>query len=66
MGTNGVAPHDALAALDLGYPGLEAVLRALDAGDRAAAQAAYLAHYRQRRQPVLHWHFGGDGDFAAR
>lgn len=66
MGTNGVAPHDALAALDLGYPGLEAVLRALDAGDRAAAQAAYLAHYRQRRQPVLHWHFGGDGDFVAR
>ena len=48
-------PEDLFAALDLDYLGLDAVRRAVVAADRRAAQAAYLDHYRQRRQPVLHW-----------
>ena len=45
----------------LDTPGLQDVAAALEAGDQAAAEAAYLQHYRARTQPVLDW--GGEGDF---
>ncbi len=39
----------------LDSPGLEDVSAAVGAGDYAAAEAAYLQHYRAREQPVLDW-----------
>ena len=42
--------------MNLDYPGLETVKAAVEAGDDAAAEAAYLAHYRARKPPVLDWH----------
>ena len=50
-----VPPDQLLAALNLDYPGLEAVRAACDRNDLAAARTALAAYYRSRTRPV--WHF---------
>ena len=47
---------DIFNRMNLDAPGLEAVKAAVKTGDYPAAEAAYLAYYRVRRQPVLDWH----------
>ena len=53
--------------MNLDYPGLEKVRAAVEAGDYQAAEAAYLEHYRSRKQPVLSWRnsYGLKEDFKA-
>ena len=47
---------DMFNRMNLEVPGLEEVKAAVEVGDYPAAEAAYLAHYRARKPPVLDWH----------
>ena len=49
--------------LDLEYSGLEKVNDAVEAGNIAAVEVAYLDYHRARIQPKLDWHFGEGEDF---
>jgi len=47
---------DMFKRMNLEMSGLEAVKAAIEVEDSSAAEAAYLAYYRERKPPILDWH----------
>ena len=47
---------DMFKRMNLDTPGLGVVKAAIEVEDYSAAEAAYLAYYRERKPPVLDWH----------